>query len=128
MRRKCTGKGTSHFLQPYSGMLILTVKTKPLPDTDQVEAKKTYTYDPHIDPSLQWAGKAERGGFEAPTVSLHVHERIDPRSILEAVRKTLSIPRPLRHVERELKNVRAMRRFGRAKISSPTQDIYRPRY
>jgi len=31
MRRKCTGKGTSsHFLQPYSGVLILAVKAKPL--------------------------------------------------------------------------------------------------
>ncbi len=25
--------------------------------------------------------------FEVPTVSLHVHERIDPRSIIEAVRR-----------------------------------------
>jgi adenine-specific DNA-methyltransferase len=57
------------------------------PDTDQAETKKTYAYDPHIDPSLQWAGKAEHTSFEVPTVSLHVHESIDPRSILEAVRK-----------------------------------------
>lgn len=49
--------------------------------------EKTYAYDPHLDPQLQWAGKAERTSFEVPTVSLHVHERIDPRSILEAVRK-----------------------------------------
>ncbi|MCX6865273.1 MAG: site-specific DNA-methyltransferase [Verrucomicrobia bacterium] len=48
---------------------------------------KTYAYDPHLDPQLQWAGKTERTSFEVPTVSLHVHERIDPRSILEAVRK-----------------------------------------
>ncbi len=38
-------------------------------------------------PYLQWAGKAEHTSFEVPTVSLHVHERIDPRSIIEAVRK-----------------------------------------
>jgi len=38
-------------------------------------------------PYLNWTGKAERTSFEVPTVSLHVHERIDPRSILEAVRK-----------------------------------------
>ncbi len=54
---------------------------------DKVEAKKTYAYDPHLDPTLQWAGKAERTSFEVPTVSLHVHERIDPRTILETVRK-----------------------------------------
>ena len=34
-----------------------------------------------------WAGKAEHTSFEVPTVSLHVHERIDPRTIIEAVRK-----------------------------------------
>jgi len=40
-------------------------------------------------PYLQWAGKAERTSFEVDTVSLHVHERIDPMSILSAVRKQL---------------------------------------
>lgn len=57
------------------------------PETDQKEAKRIYSYDPHLDPSLHWSGKKERTSFEVPTVSLHVHERIDPRSILEAVRK-----------------------------------------
>jgi hypothetical protein len=28
--------------------------------TDAVEGKKTYAYDPHLDPMPQWAGKAER--------------------------------------------------------------------
>ena len=99
--------------------------------TDQIEpgqaGKKTYQYDPHIDPSLQfdtqgsdiqeilnsglgadsledakaalaelatrrseylnWTGKAERTSFDVPTVSLHVHERIDPRTIIESVTK-----------------------------------------
>jgi adenine-specific DNA-methyltransferase len=97
------------------------------PETDKESPKKTYRYDPHIDPALQfdcqrgrieklfrralesdsladikeclhefeklhepylnWAGKAENTAFEVPTVSLHVHERIDPRTIIEAVRK-----------------------------------------
>lgn len=39
------------------------------------------------EPFLNWAGKAEHTSFEVPTVSLHVHERIDPRTIIEAVRK-----------------------------------------
>ena len=51
------------------------------------EPKKTYAYDPHLDPQLQWAGKTERTSFEVPSVSLHVHERIDPRTIIEAVRR-----------------------------------------
>src|SRR5436309_662355 len=58
------------------------------PETDKYAGEKqTYAYDPHLDPALQWAGKAERTSFEIPTVSLDVHERIDPRSIIEAVRK-----------------------------------------
>lgn len=41
-------------------------------------------------PYLNWSGKAERTAFEVDTVSLHVHERIDPASILEAVKKRLA--------------------------------------
>lgn len=40
----------------------------------------------YSDPYLNWAGKAERTSFDVDTVSLHVHERIDPASILAAVR------------------------------------------
>src|SRR3989337_907420 len=57
------------------------------PQTDKESGKKTYAHDPHLDPQLVWAGKAERTSFEVPTVSLHVHERIDPRTIVEAVRR-----------------------------------------
>lgn len=99
------------------------------PDTDPAQPKTKWTYDPHVDPALQfdmgraqiekviddalatrdpglmrhaleqlkrqaepylnWTGKAERTSFEIDTVSLHVHERIDPASILNAVRKRL---------------------------------------
>ena len=57
------------------------------PDTDRDAGRAVYEYDPHLDPQLQWAGKAEHTSFEVPTVSLHVHERIDPRTIIETVRK-----------------------------------------
>jgi adenine-specific DNA-methyltransferase len=98
------------------------------PETDGIEEKKTWAYDPHIDPALQfdcnanratvekliddalesgdpvamqaaletlkqmqapylnWTGKAEKTSFEVDTVSLHVHERIDPATILQALR------------------------------------------
>lgn len=55
--------------------------------TDPTNGKKRYSYDPHLDPELVWAGKDERTSFEVPTVSLHVHERINPLTIIEAVRK-----------------------------------------
>ena len=57
------------------------------PATDPDLPKKIYQYDPHLDPQLVWAGKAEHTSFEVPTVSLHVHERIDPRTIIRAVQK-----------------------------------------
>ena len=59
----------------------------PETDPDAGQRKKTYAYDPHLDPQLVWAGKAEHTSFEVPTVSLHVHERIEPRTIIEAVRR-----------------------------------------
>ncbi|MFZ3116654.1 MAG: site-specific DNA-methyltransferase, partial [Syntrophales bacterium] len=66
------------------------------PGTDpETGAKKTYDYDPHLDPQLQWAGKAEHTSFEVPTVSLHVHERIDPRTIIEAVRRAPESAKPV---------------------------------
>ncbi|WP_211620797.1 site-specific DNA-methyltransferase [Halomonas sp. PGE1] len=40
-------------------------------------------------PYLQWSGKAERTSFEVDTVSLHVHERIDPATILGEVQKRM---------------------------------------
>ena len=58
------------------------------PETDKDAGKKTYAHDLHLDPQLVWAGKAEHTSFKVPTVSLHVHERIDPRTIVEAVRKS----------------------------------------
>jgi hypothetical protein len=57
------------------------------PETEPAKTDtKRYAYDPHLDPHLMWAGKTEHTSFEVPTVSLHVHERIDPRTIIEAVR------------------------------------------
>ena len=52
-----------------------------------VKPGKQLDYDPHLDPQLVWAGKKEHASFEVPTVSLHVHETIDPRTIIETVRK-----------------------------------------
>ena len=57
------------------------------PETDGDAVGQSYAHDPHLDPQLSWSGKAEHTSFGVPTVSLHVHERIDPRTIIEAVRK-----------------------------------------
>ena len=54
---------------------------------DQEEEKKQYAHDPHLDPQLSWAKKTEHTSFEVDTVSLHVHERIDPKTIIKAVQR-----------------------------------------
>ena len=50
-----------------------------------------YAYDPHLDPQLTWAGKAEHTSFEVDVVPLHVHERISTKAILKAMQR----PQPL---------------------------------
>jgi adenine-specific DNA-methyltransferase len=76
--------------------LVTTETDPPLPThkiydyiepVPSVKPGKELDYDPHLDPQLVWAGKKEHASFEVPTVSLHVHETIDPRTIMEAVRK-----------------------------------------
>lgn len=58
---------------------------------DKAEEKvKTYQFDPHLDPTLQWAGKAEGTSFDVPTSSIHIHESIKPHSIIARVTKEYS--------------------------------------
>ncbi len=98
-------------------------------DTDPDGEKTRWSYDPHLDPVLNfdsargaietlidaalasddpewmkdalhelkrlqapyltWTGKAEKTSFEVDTVSLHVHERVDPATILANAAKRL---------------------------------------
>ena len=58
---------------------------------DKAEEKlKTYQFDPHLDPTLQWAGKAEGMSFQVPTSSIHIHESIKPLNIIARVTKEYS--------------------------------------
>ena len=58
-----------------------------LATSDDAPARATaYAYNEHFDPSLRWAGKAERESFAVDEVSLHVHEKIDPHVIIDAAR------------------------------------------
>ena len=77
--------------------------------------KKTYQYDPHLDPQLQWAGKAEHTSFDVPTVSLHVHERIDPRRIIECVQKEKEAPCQISLFETQKKPLREAIEFYKHK-------------
>ena len=63
------------------------------PDTDpDAGQRQTYAYEPHLDPQVQWAGKAEHPSFEVPTVWLHVLERIDLRPLIKDYRGTDFLP------------------------------------
>ena len=88
-------KGKKRINNPPVG--LVTPETDPLLPTHKiydyaqpvptVKPGKGFDYDPHLDPQLVWAGKKEHTSFEVHTASLHVHERIDPCTIIEAVRK-----------------------------------------
>lgn len=49
------------------------------------EAIKIYEFDPHLDPTLQWAGKTEGSSFDVATSSIHIHESIKPHKIIRSV-------------------------------------------
>ncbi|PIZ44263.1 site-specific DNA-methyltransferase, partial [candidate division WWE3 bacterium CG_4_10_14_0_2_um_filter_41_14] len=64
-------------------------------DLDTKPKKKVYRHDPYIDPTLSWAGKAEGTSFDVDTVSLHIHERIDPKRIIKQVLKKTTETGPI---------------------------------
>lgn len=106
-RGKTSGKPTKRPIERYEHSDKKRINNPPVglvtPETDPpLPTHKSYDYvqpvptvkpgedldyDPHFDPQLVWAGKKEHTSFEVATVSLHVHERIDPHTIIEAVRK-----------------------------------------
>jgi len=57
----------------------------------QVRETKTYDYDPHLDPQILWTGKTEGTSFDVDVVSLHIHERISTKAILDAVKKPVPV-------------------------------------
>jgi len=72
---------------PQAGLVSNALDSKP--------KKKVYQHDPYIDPTLSWTGKAENMSFDVDTVSLHIHERIDPKRIIKQVlKKTENTTKP----------------------------------
>lgn len=63
--------------------------------TDKINGKTKYQHDPHIDPYLSWAGKKEGTSFEVQNVSLHIHERIDPKRIIKSFLKKDTAPKQM---------------------------------
>lgn len=52
------------------------------------EKSKKYQYDPNADPTLNWAGKEEQQEFDVNIVPLHMHERVDPMTIIANLTKS----------------------------------------
>jgi adenine-specific DNA-methyltransferase len=61
--------------------------------TDKFDGRQKYAHDPHIDPYLSWAGKKEGTEFDVQNVSLHIHERIDPKRIIKSFLKKETGPK-----------------------------------
>ncbi|MFR9780804.1 site-specific DNA-methyltransferase [Micromonospora sp. MS34] len=55
-------------------------------DRDETPVRRL-KYDPHLDPQLVWAGKAERDTVEVPAPSIHVHEELSAQKIIGSVRR-----------------------------------------
>jgi adenine-specific DNA-methyltransferase len=55
-------------------------------DREETPTKKL-AYDPHLDPQMVWAGKAERASVNVPAPSVHVHEELSAQKIVGSVRR-----------------------------------------
>ena len=47
---------------------------------------RVWEHDDRTDPFLSWHGKRENRNLEVDVRDLHVHERIEPLSVLDAIR------------------------------------------
>ena len=75
-RRKGTPRADSHSVRDFRHADARRKNNSPagVAPTYEVRERQTtrYAYDPHLDPQLVWAGKAEHTSFEVDVVSLHI--------------------------------------------------------
>ena len=65
-------------------------------DRDETPTRRIkYEFDPHLDPVLTWAGKAERQVVQVPAPSIHVHEELSAQKIIGSVRKQTTSAAPV---------------------------------
>jgi len=93
-----------------------------LAPTYEVRERQTrrYAYEPHLDPQLVWAGKAEHTSFEVDVVSLHIHERISTRAILNAVRRPQMVQQRIMFGETPLPARINRSSFTNTRLDGPT--------
>jgi adenine-specific DNA-methyltransferase len=58
--------------------------------------RKTYAYDPSLDPQLTWSGKQEAGAeFGVPTVPIYVQEHVAPEALIARLKTGASDDRQM---------------------------------
>ncbi len=63
---------------------------------DKQPVKKTYAYDPSLDPQLTWSGKREQGAeFHVPTVPIYVQEHVAPEALIARLKAGASDDRQM---------------------------------
>ena len=63
---------------------------------DKKPIKKTYAYDPSLDPQLTWSGKQEQGAqFDVPTVPIYVQEHVAPEALIARLKTGASDDRQM---------------------------------
>lgn len=83
-KKKTTGKKVADYRHEDSKRVNNPPAGLAWQDTEK-PLKRRFEYDPHLDPQLVWAGKAERQSFEVEAPSIHVHERLSADDILRSV-------------------------------------------
>jgi adenine-specific DNA-methyltransferase len=84
VRRKTKGKQVADYRHEEASRVNNPPAGLAWQDTEE-PARRRFEYDPHLDPQLVWAGKAERPSFEVEAPSIHVHERLSADDILRSV-------------------------------------------
>ncbi len=63
---------------------------------DKKPIKKSYAYDPSLDPQLTWSGKQEQGAqFDVPTVPIYVQEHVAPEALIARLKTGASDDRQM---------------------------------
>jgi adenine-specific DNA-methyltransferase len=89
--KKSPGKQVADYRHEEATRLNNPPAGLPWQDTEKT-AKRRFEYDPHLDPQIVWAGKAERTSSEVEAPSIHVHERLSADDIRRSVLRELAQP------------------------------------
>lgn len=85
--KKHTRKNTDHYIHAQKRKNNPESGHKAKISNSRNAETETYSYDPNLDPKLQWAEKIDSGDIKIPTVPLYIHEKIDPKLLARNLKK-----------------------------------------